>query len=175
MLEGEKVNLRVLEKEDLDFIWKWGNDPAFGGEFEALEQISRTDVERWYEELPSGEKWFIVEKKDGAMIGQILARLEGPHYAIGYRIIPDERDKGYCTEAVKILVDYLFLSTDVVRVQAQTSPDNKASIRVLEKAGFTREGVIRKSIHVRGRWRDGVLYSMLRDEWGEPRVLKGLA
>jgi RimJ/RimL family protein N-acetyltransferase len=47
-----------------------------------------------------------------------------------------------------------------VRVQAITGVDNFASHRVLEKAGFTKEGIIRKSAFIRGEWKDGVLYSV---------------
>lgn len=44
-------------------------------------------------------------------------------------------------------------------------------MRVLEKAGFTKEGLIRKSVFIRGEWRDGILYSILREDWKEPRIL----
>jgi RimJ/RimL family protein N-acetyltransferase len=58
-----------------------------------------------------------------------------------------------------------------VRIQAETNPRNIASQRVLEKAGFTREGLVRKSIFIRGQWEDGLLYSILREEWNEPTIL----
>ena len=88
---------------------------------------------------------------------------------IGYALLPSERGKGCCTEAVQLMVDYLFLSMDVSRVQATISIKNKASERVLEKAGFTREGMIPKTS--RGARRDAYLYSILREEWKEPKIL----
>lgn len=171
MLEGKNTNLRVMEKEDLPLFAEWNNDPAFGGEYEPLEQSSRTEVEKWYDSLLSGGKSFIIEKKDGSKIGQILCLPKGLHYTIGYRVIPNERNKGHCTEAVKIMTDYLFLSKEIVRIEAETNPENIASKRVLEKAGFTKEGLIRKSVFIRGEWRDGILYSILREDWKEPRIL----
>jgi ribosomal-protein-alanine N-acetyltransferase len=84
---------------------------------------------------------------------------------IAYALVPSERGKGYCTEAVEIMIDFLFLSKDVVRIQARTDVRNKGSQRVLEKSGFTREGKLRKSTFVRGRWRDWFIYSILREEW----------
>ncbi len=60
---------------------------------------------------------------------------------------------------------------DVVRVQAHTHIGNKASQRVLEKSGFKREGIIKKDTFARGEWRDSCLYSILREEWKEPRIL----
>ena len=171
LLEGKNTNLRVMEKEDLPLFAEWNNDLAFGGEYDPLEQSSRTEVEKWYDSLLSGGKSFIIEKKDGSKIGQILCLPKGPHYTIGYRVIPNERNKGHCTEAVKIMIDYLFLSKEIVRIEAETNPENIASKRVLEKTGFTEEGLIRKSVFIRGEWRNGILYSILREDWKEPRML----
>ena len=171
MLEGKNTNLRVMEQEDLPLFAEWNNDPVLAGECEPLEQSSRIEVEKWYDSLLSGGKSFIIEKKDGSKIGQILCLPKGPHYTIGYRVIPNERNKGHCTEAVKIMTDYLFLSKEIVRIEAETNPENVASKRVLEKAGYTKEGLIRKSVFIRGEWRDGILYSILREDWKEPRIL----
>jgi L-amino acid N-acyltransferase YncA len=55
--------------------------------------------------------------------------------------------------------------------QAETHPANVASQPVVEKAGFVRKGVIRRSCFSRGAWRDTAMYSLLREEWREPRVL----
>jgi hypothetical protein len=85
----------VLEKEDLPTVTAWSNDPKFGGEFEPLEQNSLHEIEKWYNNLGSKEKWFIIEKKDSTKIGQIMHTPEGPHYTIGYTVLPDERGKGY--------------------------------------------------------------------------------
>jgi RimJ/RimL family protein N-acetyltransferase len=85
--------------------------------------------------------------------------------------LPNERGKGYCSEAVKIMVDYLFLSKDTGRIQAQTDPRNIASQKVLEKVGFKKEGILRRSFFTRGEWRDAYVYSILREEWKEPKIL----
>jgi RimJ/RimL family protein N-acetyltransferase len=69
------------------------------------------------------------------------------------------------------MIDYLFLSKETVRVQACADVRNLTSQKALEKAGFTKEGTIRKFGFLRGGWRDGCLYSILRDEWKEPRIL----
>jgi RimJ/RimL family protein N-acetyltransferase len=70
------------------------------------------------------------------------------------------------------MVDYLFLSRDIVRIQAHTDLRNVASQKVLEKVGFKKEGTIRKNLFVRGEWRDAYLYSILREEWKDPKTLK---
>ncbi len=110
-------------------------------------------------------------EKNGMKIGLFDVELEGGVQEIGYGIIPNERGKGYCTEAVQMAVDYLFLSKPLVRVQAHTSVNNTASQRVLEKAGFRKEGIARKRIFVGGNWRDEFLCSVLREEWKKPKIL----
>jgi RimJ/RimL family protein N-acetyltransferase len=161
----------VSEKEDLSLIGEWRNNPEFQGEHNLLIQESDAELEKRYDNFGADEKWFLIEKKDGAKIGLVLLELEGGMQEIGYGIIPNERRKGYCTEAIRIVVDYLFLSKPIVRIQAHTHIKNTASQRVLEKAGFKKEGIVRKRIFVRGDWRDEFLCSILREEWKGPRIL----
>ena len=163
--------MRLAEKKDLPFIGEWRNNPEFQGEHNILIQESKDELEKRYDNFRPDEKWFLIEKKDGTRIGLVVLELEGGVQELGYGVIPNERRKGYCTEAVKIAMDYLFLSKPIVRIQAHTNVRNKASQRVLEKTGFQKEGIVRKRIFIRGKWRDEFLYSILRKEWKKPRIL----
>ena len=162
------MNLRVMEKEDVPLVAEWLNNPEVFGVFNPLMQHTKAELERYFDEITSKGKWFLIEKKDGSKIGEIhhMEDME-----IGYGIIPSERNKGYCTEAVNIIVDYLFLSKDIVRIYALLNVMNVASQKVLEKTGFKKEGVIRKSLFSKGQWRDRYLFSILREEWKEPKIL----
>jgi RimJ/RimL family protein N-acetyltransferase len=171
LLEGKNVNLRVVEKEDLPLWADWNNNLEFFGEFIWFPQHSRTELTKRYDDLTPDNKWFFIEKKDGTKIGGIIHFLAGNLLEIGYSLVPSERRKGYCSEAVKIMVDYLFLSKGIVRVQAHADVRNEGSQKVLEKAGFKKEGVVRKGAFFRGEWRDSCLYSILREEWKEPKIL----
>lgn len=174
MLEGKNVNLRILEKEDFPLFSEWFNKPEVFGEYNPLHQGSKIDMEKMFES-PNELKPFLIEKKDGNKIGFIVhfyvLHIAGRQLEIGYSLVPDERGKGYCSEAVKIMIDYLFLSKDIGRIQAQTDPRNLASQKVLEKAGFKKEGILRRNFFTRGEWRDAYIYSILREEWKEPRIL----
>ena len=172
MLEGKKVNLNLVEKNELPVLKHWVNDANFVGEFEPISQETLGDLEKQHDNL-GGEKgqWFFVEKKEGTKIGYIAHFKSKGCIAIGYMLVSNERGKGYGGEAVQLMVDYLFLTKDIVRIQAETHPQNKASSKVLEKAGFSKEGVIRKSFFSRGVWRDTALFSVLREEWKEPKIL----
>jgi RimJ/RimL family protein N-acetyltransferase len=171
LLEGKNVNLRVIEREDLPLLAEWRSSLDFQGEYNLLIQESKMELERRYGSLSPEEKWFLIEKKDGSKIGKIVLEWVGGVQEIGYSILPSERKKGYCTEAVKLIVDYLFLSKNITRIQAHTDVRNVASQKVLEKVGFKKEGLVRKHIFMQGEWRDEFLYSILRGEWKEPKIL----
>ena len=172
MLEGKNVNLRIVEREDLPLLIDWNSNSEFYGErwYDML-QLSKTEWEKRYDNLTADTKWFFIEKKDGTKIGEIGHSVFGKLLEIYYYLVQSERGKGYGTEAVIIMVDYLFLSRELMRVQATTDVSNIVSQRVLEKAGFTKEGIIRKSNFSRGKWCDDCLYSILREEWKEPKIL----
>jgi RimJ/RimL family protein N-acetyltransferase len=173
LLRGKSVSLKIVEKEDLQLIADWNNTLEILGEYVWLPQQTRADLEKRYDNFTSDSKWFLIEKKDDAKVGYIahFPAAEKLGVEIGYVMVPSERSKGYCTEAAKIMVDYLFLSKDIVRVQAHTDVRNVGSQKVLEKAGFSKEGALRKSSFIRGEWRDNFVYSILREEWKEPKIL----
>lgn len=179
MLEGKHVNLRIMERDDVDFSVECFNRLDFWGEYDPIvSQKSRAERMRQFDNpsqlaILTERARFVIEKKDRTKIGFIAHWFVQPNrmMEIGYHLVPNERGKGYGTEAVHIMVDYLFLSRDIVRIQAITDVRNKASQRVLEKVGFKKEGIIRKSGFVRGEWTDAYTYSILREEWKEPKML----
>ena len=176
MLEGKNVNLRVMEREDVDFIGEYGNDMHGMGEYWVVEQRSKSDWVKLFDAFqssPNDFELFIIEKKDGTKIGDIHCQLAHGLNAmvISYWLVSNERKKGYGTEAVQLMVDHLFLSKVHGRIQAIVDARNKPSQRVLEKTGFQREGTMRKCVYNRGELRDYCLYSILREEWKEPKIL----
>ncbi|HEX4816144.1 MAG TPA: GNAT family protein [Nonomuraea sp.] len=82
---------------------------------------------------------------------------------VGYSLVPAFRGRGFMTRAVRLLVDWAFARTSLRRVVAGTDATNAASQRVLERAGFSREGVHREMFpKVGGRWADDVAWARLR-------------
>ena len=164
-----------MEKEDLPLLAEWLNNPEFWGRYFSPLQRSMTEMEKMLENNPLEMKAFSIEKKGGTKIGLVSHFNMLAPYAkmleIGYALVPSERGKGYCTEAAKIMVDYLFLSKDIACIQATTDIGNVASQKVLEKAGFQKEGIMRKRFFSNGEWKDTVLFSILREEWKEPKIL----
>ncbi len=170
MLEGKNVRLRIVEKQDLPVLLEWDNNIEFRGQFENPRQETMADLERLYDNIKD-EQWFFIETNDGTKIGFISHFLRAGETEIGYNIVTDQRNKGYATEAIQIMVDYLFLTKSIERIQANADPENIQSWKALEKAGFKREGILRRTFFCRGKWRDDCMYSIIREEWKEPKIL----
>jgi RimJ/RimL family protein N-acetyltransferase len=176
MFKGNKINLRIMEKEDLPTYAKWMNDPAFLGEFIIPLFRPLASFEKTFGEVKPDSATFIIETKDGIPAGWVshfMTRFGGYQSTkeIGYMVAPEHRKKGFCTEAVTIILDYLFLDKELQRIQALTVEENIPSQRVLETNGFKKEGTLRNLIFNRGCYRNCTLYSILRDEWEGPKIL----
>ena len=156
-------------------------DPEFRGAFEPFpRQITLADAEKEFTSPPNPAVEFsryFIQKRDGARIGIVIHFNMGgfPNRTeIGYIVKEGDRGQGYATEAATIIVNYLFLSRKIERVQAHTLTDNLPSQKILEKLGFKREGELRHIAWIRGRWVNHYAWSLLRGEWGGPRILKAV-
>jgi RimJ/RimL family protein N-acetyltransferase len=87
-----------------------------------------------------------------------------PGWEIGIALLPEWRGRGVGWRAQAALCEYLFEHTPAQRIQAGTHPENVAEQKALTKAGFQLEGIIRACEFRGGQWRDGLLYSRLRDD-----------
>jgi RimJ/RimL family protein N-acetyltransferase len=83
---------------------------------------------------------------------------------IGIALVPEARGRGIGSRAQRLLAEHLFATTDVTRVEASTDVANLAEQRALERAGFTREGVLRSAQGRADGLHDLVVYSLLRGE-----------
>ena len=72
--------------------------------------------------------------------------------------------QGYMTAAVRAVIPFAFSTLRLHRVEAACIPDNIASIRLLERSGFRREGVAREYLCINGIWQDHLLYARLRGD-----------
>lgn len=84
---------------------------------------------------------------------------------VGYWVAERFAGRGITPTAVALATDHLFQKHRLNRVEINIRPENKASLRVVEKLGFTLEGYLRRYIHIDGDWRDHHSYSMLHDDW----------
>ena len=105
---------------------------------------------------------------DNKVIGSIgVFRQENIHKRtaeLGYYIAQEYCGKGIMTEAVKQICEYVFDSSDIIRIYAEPFAHNSASCRVLEKAGFQYEGTLRSNAVKNGKVIDMIMYSLLKRE-----------
>lgn len=80
---------------------------------------------------------------------------------IGYKFDPFFHGQGFALESINAVLDEAFSYLKLHRLMAYIMPENKDSIKLIEKAGFKYEGLMEKSIKVRGQWEDHLLYALL--------------
>ena len=168
-MDGQ-VTLRPVIEDDLSWLARLRNDPAATGPHEWHGWRDPQWERRWAESGLLGDNGGTLIVMHGTdRVGTVSWRevQTGPtaiNWAIGVGLAPEFRGRGCGTEAQRLLVRYLFSHTQVNRIEATTEITNVAEQRALEKAGFTREGILRGTTFRQGRWHDQVIYSVLRDE-----------
>lgn len=174
MLRGTLIALRPVAENDLALLEAWDADPDHHGEYNTFGlspagQIRRSFAEHHY--LTDDRGMLLAVTKAGEVAGDVSYRtvkhgggLANRVYEIGVTIAPTQRGQGYGAEAQRMLAAYLFATYPIARVQATTDVTNTGEQRALERAGFTREGILRQAQFRNGGWHDMVMYSKLRGE-----------
>jgi [ribosomal protein S5]-alanine N-acetyltransferase len=173
--ETERLMLRDFVDEDWRAVWAYHGDARYL-RFYPHTVRTEADVQAFVamflaqqRATPRTKFQQAVVLKDGdALIGNCGVRLvdDGGHEAeMGYEIAPEHWGKGYATEAGRAMLEFGFLDLQVHRISAWCIADNLASVRVLERLGFRREGVLREKERFKGRLWDVCLYGLLAAEW----------
>lgn len=174
LLEGPTVRLRPVAENDLELVFGWYADPELVAPFdrftvEPFEEFADS-VRSAAGDAASLAPRFVVElRSSGEAIGVVGHYRPHPvleyvevWYLIGSRAA---RGKGAGVESVGLLVQELFRTESVERVGANCDVENAASVRLLERLGFRREGTLRSALFHHGRWHDVHLYGITRSEF----------
>lgn len=106
--------------------------------------------------------------KTDELIGNValshISRGPAQSCMIGYTLDEQHNGKGYMTEAVKMAVAYGFETLKLHRIQAGVMPHNTPSIKVLEKAGFHKEGIAKENVQINGKWQDHLILAIINQE-----------
>lgn len=171
MIKGSNFVIRHIVPSDLAALLPLLNDPEVRGEYLPSAIHSPIELERNIQAdgmaNDSLVRFVIVEQHSEAVIGTIWHSKAVPYFnarEIGYTLSNDYRGRGIVTEAVRLLVRYLFNSTLVNRLEIRMDTRNAASEKVAIKCGFRKEGVSRGANFVRGQHVDMNLYALLRNE-----------
>lgn len=168
-LRGETVTLRTVEEEDVPFLQETINDPDVRYGLSATEPVSEQAEREWVESISSddADDVHLLVCVDGSAVGivglnDVTDRIGTAE--VGYWLTPDAWGNGYTTDAVRALAEYAFEERRLHRVYAKVLAGNDGSQRVLEKAGFEREGVLRDHWFRDGRHEDVYLFGLLAGE-----------
>lgn len=169
------VELRPFTTDDLVLLERIAVDVEVAGPYNWTGFRDAGAALRRFEDdgLLADHLGHLVVAGDGATVGVVQWRrpgygghIPGTAWQIGCTIMPDARGRGLGSAAHRALVAYLFSTTPAVRLEADTDVDNVAEHRCLERAGFTREGVLRSVAFHSGGWHDVARYGLLRAEHG---------
>jgi len=166
--EGETVELRPIEEEDLPFMQEIGNDPRVRAGTTAREPTTETEQQEWYESICEDDNVHLLICADGDPVGSIGLHLKHDAWGngeIGYSVAPEAWGNGYATDAVREISRYGFDERRLNKIYARAYETNPASNRVLEKAGFEQEGTFRKEAFVDGEFVDLYRYGLLAEEF----------
>lgn len=156
--------LRAASEDHLrPFEPAWARDelsrPAFRRRLRHYQREHRED---------HGISFFIFRSRDNALLGGVtlsnLRRGVTQAVTVGYWIGGPYAGQGYMSASVALATAYAFDDLKLHRVEAACLPHNKASIRVLEKNGFQREGLARRYLRINNDWQDHLLFARLVDD-----------
>jgi RimJ/RimL family protein N-acetyltransferase len=161
------IKLRTFNTTDCDLLVSYLNDNTVTQYITAaIPQPYSNDDAQWWVNVGSKSAYIKAIELDGTLIGCISADFVQFEYIrsaeLGYWLGTAYWNRGLATQAVKIFTQSLFNNTDVVRLFVSVVSDNKPSIRVLEKNGFSHEALLKKASFKKGLFFDECLLSKLK-------------
>jgi ribosomal-protein-alanine N-acetyltransferase len=164
-------SVRIAFRKNASHLRPWSAAPAPGEDPASLTSVSRM-VLRDRREWKAGQTFALLvfsRPNEDTVVGRIA--LGGVHRGafqnsyLGYWIDAQHQNQGLMTEAVVAATSFALARAGLHRVQAAVMPDNRASQRVLEKAGYRQEGLARRYLCIAGSWADHLLYAVTAEEW----------
>lgn len=177
-LKGENVYLRMPLSSDYEewaklrgasrnFLepWepRWAPDELSRGAFRQRLRRYRSEYA-----LGTGVSFFAFKRPEDVLVGGItvsnIRRGVAQTASIGYWMGESYAGKGLMLDALRLVIPFAFDTLRLHRLEAACIPDNKRSVRLLEKAGFQREGLLKSYLRIDGNWRDHYLYALIAEE-----------
>lgn len=187
-LKGPRVTLRLpqmrdyeswhaLRRSSQDFLRPF--EPRWT-ELDLSRRVFSMRVRRAREEAEQGTDYtffiFLGEGREEQLVGGItlsnIRRRAAQFVSLGYWMGENHAGKGIMTEAVGVVLPFIFEVLNLHRVHAAFLPNNIASRRVLEKNGFVEEGYAERYLQINGRWEDHVLMGLTEERWAINRLSK---
>lgn len=173
-LQTRRLTIREYTDGDWSDVYAYVKDNAFW-KFQAGEAPTEDKVKaliQWAvreQKITPRVNYFlaVVETNSGDLIGEAVLKCLPPGHGqgdIGFGIARAQWQKGYATEVARALIEAGFGMLNLNRISAQCAPENKASIRVMQKLGMAREGLLREHYRAGGKYWSSVIYAVLARE-----------
>ena len=169
------IFLRALEPTDLDFLYLLENDETLWEVSNTVTPYSRFVLKQYLENAHRDIyeikqlRLVICSNASEEVLGFIdLFDFEPKHGRVGVGIVifsEADKNKGYASQALKAIIDYVFQYLNLHQIYANISEDNTLSVQLFEKAGFIKSGVRRDWMQVRGNYKNELLYQLIHEEY----------
>lgn len=173
MLLGNKdIKLRALEPEDLEILYKWENNTSLWIHGNTLSPYSKLALRQYIEDSLSSDiyqakqlRMMIVAQDDNRVIGTVdLYDFDVRNQKAGIGILIDEKEqnKQYATQAIELITKYCFSFLGIHQLYAFISIENTASIRVFEKCGFEKCGILKDWVRSEKEYLNVYIYQLIK-------------
>ncbi len=175
-IETEHLILRQFNHNDVGDVFEYAKEPDITkfviwyphtSKYESLEFINNT-VEAYIKNKPA--PWAIEWKENSKVIGSIgFNNLDiiNEKAEVGFALSKKYWGKGITLEALNSIIDFSFSNLKLYRIEAHCMIENKASARVLEKAGMKYERTLREFAKVKNKFISAMFYAILKSDWGK--------
>lgn len=171
VLKGQHIHLRGLEPDDLDFLFNTENDSNFWEISSTQTPFSKYILEQYI--LNSNQdiyqtkqlRLIISENKSDEAVGIIDLFDFNPQHqraGIGILIIKDHQQKGFASEALKILINYSFNTLNLHQLFANITTNNKNSLNLFKKFNFKEIGIKKEWVFTEGNFKDELLLQLIK-------------
>jgi len=170
---GKKISLRALEPTDVDILYKWENDTGVWNVSNTIEPFSRFVLEQYimnsHQDIYTSKQLrLIIENiESGVAIGTIdLFDFDPVNMRAGMAILicSEERNKGYASETLELMIDYSFQTLHLHQLYCNISIDNVASIQLFKKKGFHQIGIKKDWLFRENKWIDEYMFQLIKKE-----------
>ena len=174
-LRGERVLVREFVAQDLVPFADYRAIAAVA-QFQSWTDYSLTDAQRLFDNMQVARfgtqgHWFqlaICSQETDALLGDLAVHfIDAQQVEVGFTLAPQYQGQGFASEALALLLEYLFVIEKRHRVIAVTDSFNHSAYRMLEKLGFRREAYFEENIFFKGKWGSEFQYAMLSREWSK--------
>ncbi len=173
-LRGARVDLREPSSGDAGDLYRVFSDPAVMRYWSSAPMQSPREALELIDDIVTGRsdgsffQWGIELRDALRLVGTVtLFRLDAMHRRaeLGFALASDCWGQGFAGEAVSLAIEHAFGALDLHRLEADVDPRNTASLSLLARLGFVKEGLMRERYHVSGEVQDSVMLGLLRGEW----------